>query len=280
MNINNAIFEANLLLKKNNIKSAKLDSEILMSKVINKNREFVILNSNYLIGLDYLSHFKNLIEQRSKGKPIAYILGKKSFWKNEFEVSESCLIPRPDTELIIESVLDFSKYKKKLKVLDIGVGSGCMLLSILDEKKDFYGVGVDICKKSLNMSKINAFKLGLDKRVKFFKSDVDNFKYGKYDLIISNPPYINNKNLKYLEKDVIKFEPKIALDGGIDGLSEIRKIIVKSSELIKIGGKLILEIGFDQKENVRKILINNGFYINKILKDYAKNDRCIISTKI
>ena len=117
-------------------------------------------------------------------------------------------------------------------------------------------------------------------KVKFFKTDVDNFNHGKYDLIISNPPYINKIDLKYLDRDVVNFEPKIALNGGIDGLSEIRKVINKSSELIKINGKLILEIGFDQKKQVKKLLKEKGFYINKVLKDYARNDRCIVSTKI
>ena len=135
-------------------------------------------------------------------------------------------------------------------------------------------------KKSLEISKINALKLGISNRVKFFKSDIDNFLSGKYDLIISNPPYIKSIDLKYLERDVIKFEPKIALNGGIDGVSEIRKVINKSSELIKIGGKLILEIAFDQKKEVLRLLKNKGFYINKALKDLANNDRCIISTKI
>jgi len=152
-------------------------------------------------------------------------------------------------------------------------------LSILKEKPFFYGTGIDISKNSLEICKINAKKLFIDKRVKFYKSDVDKFAQGKYDLIVSNPPYIKRCDLKYLECDVVKFEPRLALDGGLDGLSVIRKVINKASELIKINGKLILEIGFDQKEKVKKILINKGFYINKILKDYAGNDRCIISTK-
>ena len=130
------------------------------------------------------------------------------------------------------------------------------------------------------MCNINTLKLGLTNRVKFFHSDIDNFGYGKYDLIISNPPYINKLDLQYLEKDVINFEPKLALDGGLEGISEIRKTIKKSSELIKKNGKLILEIGFDQKDKVTKLLEKKGFYINKVLKDFAKNDRCIVSTKI
>ena len=113
-----------------------------------------------------------------------------------------------------------------------------------------------------------------------FKSDIDKFSKGKYDLIISNPLYIKNLDLKYLEKDVINFEPKLALDGGLDGISEIRKIIKKSSELIKNGGKLILEIAYNQKKEVKRLLIDNSFYINSVIKDFANNDRCIISTKI
>ena len=174
----------------------------------------------------------------------------------------------------------YMSYKSKLKILEIGTGSGCLLLSVLKEKKDFYGVGVDISKKCIDISKINSVRLNLDNRVKFFKSDVDNFNFGKYDLILSNPPYIKKLDLQYLEKDVINFEPKIALNGGLDGLSEIRKVIKKSSELIKKNGKLVIEIAFDQKGIAMKLLRNKGFYINNVLKDFANNDRCIISTKI
>ena len=279
MIIEKAINQASKILKKNNIKTALLDSEILISKVIKKERKSIFLNLHKEIKKELFNQFNSLIKQRSKGKPIAYLTGKKDFWQNEFDITKDVLIPRPDTELIIEEALKISKYKSRLNILDIGVGSGCILLSILNEKKNFYGVGIDISKKSFNLSRKNAVKLNLSNRTKFFKSDVDNFSYGKYDLIVSNPPYINQNDLKYLEKDIINFEPRIALNGGLDGLSEIRKVIKKSSELIKVNGKFILEIGFDQKDRVKKILNSKGFYINKILKDYAKNDRCIVSTK-
>ena len=280
MNINSVIKEASLTLKKNFVKTAQLDSEILLGKVINKDREYIILNQDSKVEKDAYNQFKNLIKQRSKGRPIAYLTGKKYFWKHQFQINEHVLIPRPDTEIIIEQVLKITKFRPKLRVLDIGIGSGCMLLSVLKEKKDFRGVGIDISKKSVEISKLNALNLSLSHRVKIFKTNVDNFNYGKYDLIISNPPYIKELDLKYLDKDVINFEPKLALSGGLDGTSKISKVINKSSELIKKKGKLILEISFDQKESIKKLLINKGFYINKILKDYAKNDRCIISTKI
>ena len=280
MNIDQAIKEASSVLKKNYIKSAFLDCEILMSKALNKSRKFIIMNPNEKINDYEYRKFKKLISSRSNNKPIAYIVGKKSFWKYNFNVSEKVLIPRPDTEILIEQVLKIFKKKESINFLEIGIGSGCIILSILKEKKSFLGRGIDVCKESLKVCKDNANKLNLFNRLKLFKSDIDNFHLGKYDLIISNPPYIKNLDFKNMDDEVVKFEPKIALNGGLDGLSEIRKVIKKSSELIKIHGKLILEIAHDQKNEVKRILRNNNFYINEVVKDFANKDRCIISTKI
>jgi release factor glutamine methyltransferase len=280
MRIQTAISKACIELKKNNIKSPLLDSEILMSKAINKSREFIILNLDQEIKKNNHVYFKRLINERSEGKPIAYLTGKKFFWKYEFNINENVLIPRPDTELIIEQVLKIYKNKSSINFLDIGVGSGCIILTILKEKKNFSGIGIDLSQECLKVCKINANNLGVSNRVKLFKSDVDNFTFGKYDLIISNPPYIKKLDLKYLDKDVINFEPKLALNGGLEGLSEIRKVINRSSELMKKKGKLILEIAFDQKQEVKRLLRDKKFYINEVVKDLAKNDRCIISTKI
>jgi release factor glutamine methyltransferase len=280
MNIRSAVIEGANVLKDKSIPSAQLDTEILMAKALDKNREYIILNHDKVLNVENLKYFKKLVQERATRKPIAYLLNKKFFWKNEFYVNNNTLIPRPDTEIIIEQILKVTKNKNYLKILDIGVGSGCILLSILKERKNFYGSGVDISKNSLEISKLNAKKLFVDERVKFYKSDVDKFNQGKYDLIVSNPPYIKKFNLKYLESDVLKFEPKLALDGGLDGLSVIRKVIKKSSELLKKNGKFILEIGFDQKNKVIKLLNNRGFYINSTVRDLANNDRCIVSTKI
>ena len=280
MNFETAIHKASIELKKNNIKSHLLDSEILMSKAINKDREFVILNLQKDLKKKNYDYFKELISQRLKGKPIAYLTGKKSFWKYEFDINENVLIPRPETELIIENILRIFKNKRSIKFLDIGVGSGCILLSILKEKKNFFGVGIDLSKECIKMSEINANKLKVTNRVKLIKTDVDNFTFGKYDLIISNPPYIKKLDLKNLDKDVINFEPKLALNGGLTGISEIRKVIRKSSELIKNNGKLVIEIDYKQKYEVKKLLQDKGFYINAIVKDLANKERCIISTKI
>ena len=280
MKIETAIKEAYLDLKSKNIKSALLDSEILMSKAIKENRSNVLLNPNRILSNQDYENFRELISNRLQFKPIAYLTGKKSFWKHEFEINDKVLIPRPDTEIIIEEILQIYKNKKNIKFLEVGVGSGCIILSILNERKSFLGNGVDLSKDCISICKLNAIKLGVQNRLILFKTDIDNFSLGKYDLIISNPPYIKKLDLKKLDKDVINYEPKLALDGGLDGLSIIRKVINKSSELIKLNGKLIIEIAHDQKEMVIDILRNNGFFINKVVKDLSKNDRCIISTKI
>ena len=280
MNIENTINKGANILKASNIANPYLDSEILLSKSINKDKKHIILNPKEILERKQLNNFINLIDRRKKGEPIAYIIKKKEFWKNVFYVNKNVLIPRPDTELIIEQVLNIYLKNSQLQVLDIGTGSGCILLSILKERSNFYGTGIDISKKSINVSKFNAKKLNLTNRVKFYNSDIDNFKIGKYDLIVSNPPYIKLLNLKYLEREIVNFEPKLALSGGFDGFSKIRKVISKASNLIKKNGKFILEIGFNQKNKVKEILKKEGFYINKTLKDYGNNDRCIISTKI
>ena len=278
MDIQSALKKGQSILIDNNIISAKLDSEILMSQAIRKNKKFIILNLHKEIKKRDLDYFDNLIQERAKSKPIAQIIKKKDFWKYEFIVNNNVLIPRPDTEILIEQALKLVKNKNRLQILDIGIGSGCILMSILKEKRNFIGTGVDISNKSLQISKVNGQKLRINNRLRLFKSNIDNFNTGKYDLIVSNPPYIKKNNLKCLEKD-IGFEPKQALDGGLDGLSEIRKVINKSSELIKKSGHFIIEIGFDQKNKVKKILRDKGFYIKKTVKDLSNHDRCIVSIK-
>ena len=280
MKIENILNKGADILKANKIVNPFLDAEILLSESIKKNKKHIILNPTEVLKRQHLNKFNKLIERRKKGEPVAYLINKKEFWKNEFYINKDVLIPRPDSELIIEQVLKIYSKDTQLQVLDVGTGSGCILLSILKERQNFYGTGIDVSKKSINVSKFNAKKLKLGNRVKFYNSDVDNFKIGKYDLIVSNPPYIELLNLKYLERNVISFEPKLALSGGFDVISKIRKIISKASILIKKKGKLILEIGFNQKNKVKNILNKEGFYINKTLKDYGNNDRCIISTKI
>jgi len=279
-NINSVLLKAKKYLINNSIKSANIDTEILMCSVLKKSRENLILNMLDKIDYEKINIFNQLIERRKKREPIAYILKKKDFWKSTFYVDRNVLIPRPDTEILIEEILCNSTKNQKLSVLDIGTGSGCIIVSILKDRPNFKGTAIDICRKALNVAKYNAKIHQLENRIKFYKSSVDNFFKGKYDLIISNPPYINKFYLKYLEKDVICFEPNLALEGGIDGFSILERVIKKSSRLLKIGGKLVLEIGFDQKLKVSELLKKEKYFVNKITKDYGNKDRCIICTKL
>ena len=280
MRLSEAIFEGANILQKKNIQSFFLDSEILMGKTLNKKREYLILNQNLTVkDKDYLKYI-SLIHKRSSNIPVAYLTKSKDFWKNEFYVDERVLIPRPDTEILIEEVIFNIKKNKINNFLEVGVGSGCIILSILDEINHLKGVGIDISQRALEVCKINSKRLNLANRIRLYKSDIDKFDIGKYDLIVSNPPYICRSDLNNLMKDVIGFEPKNALNGGIDGASEIKKVIKKSSKLLKKSGKLVLEIGHNQKNKVSELLKNNGFFIKKVIKDLGKKTRCIVSIKI
>jgi len=268
------------ILKKNKIPSFFLDSEILIGKILDKKREFIILNQNLEIQKNDYSKYISLIQKRSIYTPLAYLTKSKDFWKNEFYVDNRVLIPRPDTEIIIEEVLSILRAKKINNFLEIGVGSGCIVLSILNEIKCLKATGIDISQKALEVCKINLKRLGLNSRIKLYKSDIDKFNFGKYDLIVSNPPYICRSDLNNLMKDVVGYEPRNALNGGNDGALEIKKVVKKSSKLLKINGKLVLEIGHNQKDKVINMLKNNGFFIQKVIKDFGQNNRCVISTKI
>ena len=266
------------ILKENNISSYKIDCEILMSRTLNISREEVLLNLEKNVKKEEKERYFNLINRRKKNEPIAYITNNKSFWKNKFITNKNVLIPRPDSEHLVEEALKLIKKNQSKRILDIGVGSGCLSISILNERLNCKCDAIDPSKNALKLAKINANLHQLSDRIKFYKRDVDNFYNDKYDLIISNPPYINKHKIKYL--GAINYEPKIALDGGLDGLEVIRKVISKSKYLLKTNGKLILEIGYDQKYKVIKSLKEKNFFINKIIKDYGNNVRCIVSTKI
>ena len=280
MNIENTLNQGISILRASNIPNPKLDVEILLSESINKDKKHIILNPKKILNNKQLENFNSFIERRKKGEPIAYLVNKKEFWKQNFYINQNVLIPRPDTEILVEETLKLFNVNSKLNMLDIGTGSGCILLSILKERRNFFGTGIDISKKAINVARFNAKMHQLSNRVKFYNSDVDKFLIGKYDLVVSNPPYIKRKDLKYLEVDVKGFEPKLALDGGKDGFSKITKVISKTSTLLKKNGRFILEIGFGQKKKILSTLKQNNFFINKVVKDYGRNDRCIISTKI
>ena len=268
----------NEILNKNNISSYKIDCEILMSQTLNITREEVLLNLEKHINKEEKEKYLNLVNRRKKNEPISYITNDKSFWRDRFITNKNALIPRPDSEHLVEQTLLLIKNDQAKRILDIGVGTGCLAISILNERPHCRCDAIDTSKKALKLAKINANLHQLLDRIKFYKRDVDNFYNDKYDLIISNPPYIKKHKIKYL--GTINYEPKIALDGGLDGLEIIKKVISKSKYLLKTNGKLVLEIGYDQKYKVINLLKEKNFFINKKIKDYGNITRCIVSTKI
>lgn len=267
-------------LKISNIINPELDSELLLSKALNKKREKILTNLKKEINKKQLDKFNLYLSRRKKKEPIAYILGFKYFWKYKFFINKSVLVPRPETEQIVEETLNYLSDNESKKILDIGTGSGCIIVSVLKERSKCKAIAIDISSKALKVAKTNAKIHHLENKIKFINIDIDKFNYNKYDLILSNPPYISNIDLIRLDDDVRIYEPRESLSGGLDGYEEITKVIEKSSKLLKNNGKLIVEIGDTQKNNVLKLLKNNGFYINKTGKDLSGRDRCIVSTKI
>ena len=267
-------------LKKNKIKNPFLDSELILSKVINKKREEILLNESKKVKNVDIKKFNKYILRRRQKEPMAYILGYKHFWKYKFLTNKSVLIPRPDTELVIEETLKYLPINNSKKILDIGTGSGCIIVSLLKERPKCIATAIDLSKKAINVAKSNAKLHQLENKINFINIDIDKYNSYNYDLIISNPPYINSIELSRLDDDVIIHEPKTALSGGLDGFKEIKKVIIKSKKLLKINGKLIFEIGERQKYKCLEILNKNGFFVNKISKDLSGKDRCVISTKL
>ncbi len=276
MNLFELIKVGSNLLKKNKIKSHILDSEVLLSKTLNKSREEILINLDQKIDKQKILEFKKYLIRRSKNEPIAYILKEKEFWSKRFNVNKHTLIPRPETELLVDKLIRIYS-GKKISILDIGTGSGCILISLLDTLKQSRGLGIDISKKAILTAKKNAQKFNLLNRIKFLSKSIDCIFNKKFDLIVSNPPYIETKDIKNLSNDIKKYEPIMALDGGNDGLDLIKKVIYKSKHILKIQGMLALEIGNEQIKKVSKILFDNNFRIKHVIKDYKNNIRCVLA---
>jgi len=280
MNYRNILEKGTLILKHNSILTASLDAELLLSISTNKSREKILLNLSQKLKKEEIKSYVELINRRKKKEPISFITGKRYFWKSKFIVNRNVLTPRFETEFLVEDLLKIYKFSNNINVLDIGVGSGCILISLLKEKNKWKGTGLDISKLAIKIAKINAKIQQVDNRIRFVNSDIDKFFSGKYDVIVTNPPYINKIEYNNLDLGVKGYEPKLALYGGIDGLRIIEKIINKSKLILKNKGILAMEIGINQYHRVTKLLEKNGFFILKSIKDYQNIKRCLIAKKI
>ena len=279
MILGQTIKKASQILKNHNVHTYELDAQIILSDIMGVTREFLIINDYLTVSKRTKKKYDNAIKRRIKKEPVAYIIGKKEFWSLNFKVTSSTLVPRPESELLIYNVIKYFK-NKKINILDIGTGSGCILLAILKELQFSRGIGIDISAKAIKIAKENAKNLNLLNRSKFKTFDINSFNVGKYDLIVSNPPYVPFKEIRNLTKDIINFEPIVALNGGKDGLDLIKKVIYKSTKLLKKGGLLAIEIGNKQYPKVSDLLNQLGLKEMSKLYDYNRNVRCIISTKV
>ena len=266
-------------LKKKEITTPRLDSEILLSNVLKKKREQILVKLNQSIKKKDISAFYKLIKRRAAKEPVAYIIKKKEFWSKNFKVNKNTLIPRPETELLVQNLIKTYK-DKKISMLDVGTGSGCILISLVSELPFSRGIGIDISTQAIKVAKENASLHKVKNKVKFFNKSIINFYNLKFDLLVSNPPYIERKNIKNLDDGIKNYEPLIALNGGNDGLDVIKKVIYKSKEILKINGRLAIEIGNGQSIKVSKELKKNKFIIEKNIDDYYGNTRCLISKLI
>ncbi len=280
MNYFQAINYGAKILKCKNFLNYSLDSELLLSNVLKLEREELLINLDKEIYDKSFKKYKKLINRRIKKEPIAYILKKKEFWKYKFYVNKNVLIPRPETELIVEEALKIIEPYDSKSILDVGTGSGCIIISLLKERPNMRGKAIDISKKAIKIAEYNAKMHHIENKICFINIDIDKFKDNKYDLIVSNPPYIKKFDLMRLDENVKFFEPRIALEAGIDGFSKIKKLILKSKSLLKRNGRLILEIGKNQTEFSKNCLNMNGFYINKVSKDLQSLPRVIVTTKL
>ena len=276
MKISEIIDFGSRLLREGNINTNRIDSEVILSHILKINRERLLVHESK-ISLNDISKFNEMISRRLKNEPIAYIIKKKEFRSKDFFVSKNSLIPRPETELLIDPILKLFKHKK-LFFLDVGIGTGCITYSILNELSNSRGIGIDICRKATSIAKINLKKFLIRNRVKLESLSIDQVHNKKFDLIISNPPYIVKREINQLSEDIKKFEPQKAINGGNDGLDVIKKIIYKSKNILKLNGILALEIGRGQYFSVNDILKLSGFREIKKIKDFKDNIRCIFST--
>tara|TARA_B100001123_G_C15218271_1_gene990163 strand:+ start:269 stop:1117 length:849 start_codon:yes stop_codon:yes gene_type:complete len=278
MILETTIKKASKILKNHNIDSHELDAEVILSNIMGVNREFLITNNHTYVAKNIITKYNFAINRRINGEPVAYIIGKKEFWSENFKVNSGTLVPRPETELLIYKVVSLFN-NKKINILDIGTGSGCILLSILKELNFSRGIGIDISTEAIKVAKANSKLMNLTCRSKFKVFDLNSLIIGKFDLIVSNPPYIPNKDMKKLSRDILNYEPHIALKGGIDGLDLIKKVVYKSNNLLKKNGILAIEIGNGQYKKVSFILKKSGFREISKVYDYNSNVRCIMSTK-
>ena len=282
MKLSNILINAKATLSKAKIEEPLRESKLLICHALNCNLEIFLLDSKKEISYLVKEKIVKLISRRANGEPFAYITNSISFYKNNFYINNKVLIPRPETEELIEKVLKKIPNKnKKINILDIGTGSGVILASLLKELPNSSGIGTDISVDALKVAKINLTNLNIFSRSILVNTNwSQGIKTNIFDIVTCNPPYIDNKYIKHLPKEVKEYEPLIALKGGKNGLDSFKSFLPLARNVMKINALLALEIGFDQSKLLENILYKNKFKLKDIIKDIAGNKRIMIAISI
>ena len=269
-------------LLNHNIQTAKIDSEVILANILNTTRINLITKQDVTLNKEQEDLFSKLVERRKQKEPVAYILNKKEFWNENYFVDKRVLIPRPETEILIELLLKKIKDKNKAyKVLDLGCGSGCLLISFLKEMRKSQGMGVDISSNALEVAKKNIELHNLNNRAKLMRLDLLTLHTkDKFDVIFSNPPYLSSSDYAKLSEDVKNFEPKQALVGGFNGVLYYKKIIALAQSALKKNGYLALELGDRQYRTISKLLQDHSFRILDKYQLINNEIRCILAAKM
>ena len=287
--IKSHLIEKTKLLKDNSIDLPKLESRLLLAKALNKDLNWTYLNTGKEISKKKIMIYEMLIKKKIKRFPTAYLLGNKDFYLMNFKVNKNTLIPRPETEVMLEEIKKNFKSKKKFSILDLGTGTGCILLSILNEFKNAFGIGIDKYLETIKVAKINSKKNNLSKRAKFFKLDWNQknfFKkilkinkkfsgYEKFDLVVSNPPYLLKNEMKTLMPEVT-YEPKESLYDNKDGLSFYKRVLPEINSILSKNSCIYFEINPKSLKNIEKICKNNNFHNFQYIDDLSGKKRFVL----
>ena len=257
------------------IETSELDARLILKEILSFDDKELIINENYNIPERFIKEIFAIGERRLKGEPISKIFKKRNFYKSTFIISNDVLDPRPETELIVEIANNFIKKNEVKNILDLGTGSGCILLSILKENKLINGLGIDLSKEAINIAQKNSKKLQLDKQSNFLISNWMEAINFKFDIVVSNPPYIASKDIKKLSNNVKNFDPLLSLDGGEDGLNCYRVIVKDLKRVINKNAIIIIEIGYNQSKFVEEIFKKNDFKLIKKYNDINGLDRVL-----
>ena len=268
-------------LTKKGVINSLFEAKLLIKNILKVSDEDLIFESEFFLSETQFKTFQSFLERRKKSEPIAYILNKKEFWKDSFYVNSSTLIPRPDSEIIIETVLNLIPNKdEKLKFADLGTGSGCLIISLLKEYKYSEGVGIDNSEEAIKVAEKNKSILSNNRRLRFKVADFSMFKTTEFDVIVCNPPYVNKNDINNMQKDVANYEPHQAIFAAEEGFIYYKNVIHNLNKNHKCGQKVLFEIGLGQAEVVSNLLKNNDFKLIRIEDDISGIPRCITAEKI